>query len=128
VDWIQILSRLIKDRADGYVRPKIGVIVSAWDLLSDRDQLAGPSEFLRHQYPLLADFIAANERSLNICVFGISLFGGDPKQNPRFKETCLETDDPCAGGFVVYHRNGELVRESDLTIPIEWALREVSTE
>jgi hypothetical protein len=122
VDWIQIISRILGSGPVGAVRPKIGVVISAWDLLSEDEQVAGPRQYLKDQYPLLADFLESNSKKLVIEVFGISLFGGDPKRSAAFKDACLHADNPCSGGYVVRQVAGEARRVSDLTLPIAWAL------
>jgi hypothetical protein len=122
VDWIQIISRILRSESAGPTRPKIGVIVSAWDLLSVDEQAAGPRQYLKDQYPLLADFIESNSEKLEIEVFGMSLFGGDPKFSAAFREACLHADHPCSGGYVVRQVNGDARRVPDLTLPIAWAL------
>lgn len=122
VDWIQIISRTLRSGPNGTVRPKIGVVISAWDLLSDEEQKAGPTQYLQDQYPLLADFLESNSERLEIEVFGMSLFGGDPQQNQLFKEVCLNADNPCSGGYVVREIAGEVRNVTDLTLPISWAL------
>lgn len=122
VDWIQIISRVLRTRSSTDARSRIGIIVSAWDLLSEEEQAAAPIEYLTEQYPLLADFLESNSKNLEIELFGVSLFGGDPKRSVAFKEACLHAENPCAGGFVVRQVDGEVQRVSDLTLPIRWAL------
>jgi hypothetical protein len=122
VDWIQIISRTLRSGPNGATRPKIGLVISAWDLLSDDEQLAGPTQYLKDQYPLLADFLESNSKSLEIEIFGMSLFGGDPQHSQSFKEACLNADNPCRGGYVVRQIAGEVRKVPDLTLPIAWAL------
>lgn len=122
VDWIQIISRLIKSLSLSGARPRIGIVVSAWDLIAPGEQAAGPMQYLRDLYPLLADFIESNRKNLDIEIFGMSLFGGDPKQSQVFKEACLHADNPCSEGYVVRKVGADLQKNSDLTLPISWAL------
>lgn len=122
VDWIQIISRVLRSRSSVAMRPRIGIVVSAWDLLSEEEQAAAPIEYLREQYPLLADFLESNSKNLEIELFGVSLFGGDPKQSAAFKDACLHAAHPCDGGFVVRQVGTGVQRVPDLTLPIGWAL------
>lgn len=122
VDWIQIISRILRSRPAGVIRPKIGVVISAWDLLSEGEQAAGPRPYLKDQYPLLSDFLESNSEKLDIEIFGMSLFGGDPKHSAAFRDACLHADNPCDGGYVVHHVADETRTVPDLTLPIAWAL------
>lgn len=122
VDWIQIIGRILGSGRAGAIRPKIGVVISAWDLLSEDEQVTGPRQYLQDQYPLLADFLESNSKKLEIEVFGMSLFGGDPQRNAVFKDACLHADNPCSGGYVVRQVAGEARRVFDLTLPVAWAL------
>jgi hypothetical protein len=122
VDWIQIISRILRSGPASVERPKIGVVISAWDLLAEDEKLAGPRKYLRDQYPLLGDFLESNLEKLEVEVFGISLFGGDPKCSASFKDACLDSNNPCGGGYVVHQIGGHAQRVFDLTFPIAWAL------
>ncbi|MHC4054107.1 TRAFAC clade GTPase domain-containing protein [Bradyrhizobium sp. 25ACV] len=82
VEWIQMIIALCKQRSGPTVRPRIGVLITAWDLLSQDEQTEGPNGYLKSQYRLLSDYLRSNEDRAEFATFGVSLFGGDLKMQP----------------------------------------------
>ncbi|XIA63658.1 hypothetical protein ACFIOY_32045 [Bradyrhizobium sp. TZ2] len=122
VEWIQMIITLCKERSDPTVRPRIGILITAWDLLSEDEQAGGPSGYLKSQYRLLSDYLRSNGDRAEFATFGVSLFGGDLKMQPEFRDQFLNVGNPRERGFVDYSENGESKRSSDLTLPVMWAL------
>jgi Double-GTPase 1 len=56
VEWLQMLAALFRKRVGPRHRPRIGIVVSAWDVLSDDDREAGPLGYLNRDFRLLMIF------------------------------------------------------------------------
>jgi hypothetical protein len=52
-------------------------------------------------------------------VFGVSVVGGDLKDDEAFKKAFRE-GDLRKSGYAVYENNGKVVQDPDLTLPISW--------
>jgi hypothetical protein len=117
------LLRLLKDRLssqpDGR-KPRVAVIVSAWDLLESELRSAGPMAYLRQQFPLFAGTIDDIE-GVDIRVFGVSVVGGDLERDPDFKAR-YHRMDASSTGSVTIEEDGKVKNDSDVTIPIAWAI------
>lgn len=106
VEVLQFLFELI-DR-----RPRVAVVVSAWDLVQDVGQT--PREYLSRRMPLLRQFLDANDDAVDHAVFGVSAQGG---AIPDDKSKLLELDS--LKRIVVCHE-GE--NDHDITKPLAWLL------
>lgn len=104
------------------VAPRVAVLVTAWDLLSPEEQAEGPERYIRQQFPMLAGRLRDITR-LEIGVFGVSILGGDPAEDPLFKEELLASNSIQGRGFIVQQANGELQYSQDLTSPLAWCIR-----
>ncbi len=105
-DWVQMLAPLLRRPGE---RPRIGVVVTAFDLLSDEERAEGPSAYLRANFRLLMDFLDSNVDSLEHAVFGTSLYGCDFEMEPRRRDEILD-GDPRAYGFVIHELDGKPVQ------------------
>jgi len=92
---------------------KLGVIVSAWDLVED--QTSDPASWFGSRLPLLAQFLECNNLFWSTRIYGVSAQGGDLD---RDKVTLLQ-----------HHAASERLRisgpettEHDLTGPLKWLL------
>lgn len=121
-DWLQFFGKAFSDRIGNGDRPKIALIVSAWDCVPNDRQAAGPSVYLAQEFPLLAQFIEANEDAFDFSAFGVSIAGGDFDKEPGFKERSLSQDNPLSGAYVVHELGGAAEVEKDVTIPISWIM------
>ena len=101
-------------------KPRIAVIVTAWDLLDKERSAAGPQAYLQKEYPLFAGRIADLDR-FDVMIFAMSVFGGDPKADGEFRKKLLDSDIQSVG-FVRFDCNGQVKQESDMTLPIAWAI------
>jgi len=120
-DWMQFLRRAISDHTGGIHRPRIGVVVSAWDAVPTDQKAAGPMQYLRDNFPLLHQFIETNGEEFDLQVFGLSVVSGDLKADADFKKQ-YEAGNPREFGFVIHSLQGELRQDADVTLPVAWAL------
>lgn len=120
-DWLQCLKRVFTDRISGSYRPRIGIIVAAWDRVPKDEQDLGPDKYLDTNFPLFKQFIDTNGEHFDFGTFGVSIVGGDFKNAPGFREEYLK-GNPHKSGYVVHSLNGIVEKSNDLTIPIVWAM------
>lgn len=106
-------------------KPRVAVLVTAWDILDREQTTRSPTEFLAKEYPLFAGRIGDVSR-LEIAVFGVSVVGGDLADS-SFRQSFLSTGLQDAGYIVPpTGRGGQ--REPDLTLPITWVLDGLSDQ
>ena len=101
-------------------RPRVAVLVTAWDLLDRERKAAGPFSYIESEYPLFAGRIMNNE-ALDIKVFGTSVVGGDLERDDAFRAHFVQ-GDLRSSGFVVTTNNGRSEESLDLTLPITWLI------
>jgi len=102
------------------VRPRVAILVTAWDRLDMESRGKGPSAYIAEQYPLLAGRL--NDISeFDIRVFGVSIVGGD-FIDPAFQEEFFRADLKDVG-YVDLEENGEVQTKSDVTLPVAWVIR-----
>lgn len=121
VDWIQLIAGLYRERLGAAFRPRIGIVITAWDDLDADARAAGPMEHLRNNHKLLYDFIVNNRDRMDLAVFGVTLYGGDLK-DPVFSQSLVDSLDPRKNGWVTYEADGKVRTSPDLLTPIVWAL------
>lgn len=109
---------------DNEAKPRVAVVITAWDLLDDETAAAGPMSYLRRQFPLFAGRVS--DADLDVRVFGVSIIGGD-LADEDFKRDYLKSD-PAAAGFVVFSGEAEAVeRSADIALPVDWVVESVSS-
>lgn len=101
------------------IRPRVVVLVTAWDRLDLETKEKGPSTFIADQYPLFAGRLK-DISNFDTKVFGVSVVGGD-FTDTKFQEEFFESDLKDAG-FVVFEKEGGLDTRSDVTLPVAWAI------
>jgi hypothetical protein len=121
-EWLQFLRRAFTAVAGGSFRPRVGMVISAWDAVPVDQQPAGPVPYLKDNFPMLHQFIEANKDRFDFQLFGVSIVDGDLKNDEQFKETYLN-GRPQDFGVVVHSLSGQLTQSSDITLPVAWALR-----
>jgi hypothetical protein len=121
-DLLQFLEKAFKNRVGRGYRPRIGIVVAAWDLVPTDRQKEGPGRYIAREFPLLHQFLQSNDDTFEFASFGISIAGGDFVLQPGFKDKCLALDDPLELGYVVYDVAGKTIRKSDLTLPVAWGM------
>ncbi|MFH2000918.1 MAG: hypothetical protein ABIK28_14650 [Planctomycetota bacterium] len=118
VDWLQFILQAVHDRYPHTVRPRVGIIVAAWDCVAN-DYQGGPSEWIQENMPLLHQFCITNQAVFEISFFGSSIFSGDPENDSEFANE-LGQKDPRTTGYVLHSLDN--IKSDDFTIPIAWAL------
>lgn len=118
-ELVRYLSHTLADRPDGS-KPRVAVIVTAWDTNHEETRLAGPMQYLQDQFPMFAGRIRKPGR-LEIEVFGMSIVGGDLRKDRQFRES-LKRRNLAELGYTAVLRDGVVVEDSDVTIPLAWAL------
>lgn len=118
-ELLRYLSITLMDRPDGS-QPRVAVVVTAWDMLDGKAKAAGPMQYLRAQFPFLAGKIQTPGR-LEIETFGMSIVGGDLRSDKGFKES-LKGRDLSEVGYTAVMRDGAMVEDPDVTLPLAWVL------
>ena len=120
-ELLRYLSLLLADRPDGS-RPRVAVVVTAWDMLDDNARAAGPMRYLQDQFPMFAGRIRAPDR-LEIETFGMSIVGGNLRgpANKAFRNS-LKGKDLAEAGYTAIMRDGTVIEDKDVTLPLAWAL------
>lgn len=121
VDWVQFLRQAFTDRVGGSYRPRIGIVVAAWDLVASDQKIAGPAAWVASNLPLLAQYIGSNSKDFEFAYFGVSVASGDLNADQEFKKAYLK-GDPRTAGEVVHSLSGEVETSTDVTLPVAWAL------
>jgi Double-GTPase 1 len=120
-ELIRYLELTMTGESDGS-RPKLSVVVSAWDRVDQDTFERGPNAYLAAEYPLLAGRLR-DVSKLEVRTFGLSVVGGDLKDDVEFREGFLErgldqhgwvaVGDPLTG---LWHK------ETDITLPVAWVV------
>lgn len=115
------LTLKLADRPSG-ARPRLAVVVTAWDMLDAEAKAAGPVRYLEEQFPMFAGRLKTPGR-LDVEVFGMSIVGGNLRgtANKQFRDS-LKKRDLSEVGYTAMMRDGVMVEDPDVTLPLEWAL------
>ena len=101
-------------------KPRIAVMVTAWDRLDNDRSAGGPLAYLHREYPLFSGRLA-DQDSFDVKVFATSILGGDPELDESFRDKLLGKG--CQGsGYVRFELDGTIKEKSDLTIPVAWTI------
>ena len=117
-EFLRFLELKLPDRPTGR-KPRIAVIVTAWDLLDRERSTAGPRAYLQQEYPLFVGRLDDLDR-FDVEIFAMSILGGDLKGDEGFRDRLLDSDFQSAG-FVRFDHGGTIKEESDVTLPVAWA-------
>jgi hypothetical protein len=118
-ELIRFLECSLAKREDGE-RPRLSVVVTAWDLVDTGIFQQGPLAYLQREYPLVAGRLTDLE-ALNVRIFGLSSVGGDLKHDPAYRQAFLEAG-PDGHGWVAVDDGDGWKKDSDITLPIAWAV------
>jgi hypothetical protein len=118
VDWIQFILAAAARVRKSPLPPRVGVVITAWDLAPCEFTELGPDAYLAKEMPLLSQFLLANTDRLQSRVFGVSSSGGNLDDTNY--QTAYFDNDPRMAGFVVSGTPPR--RTSDPTVPLRWAL------
>lgn len=111
------LLRILEDNLTReHGRPRVAVVVSAWDKLSDGEQDAGPLMYLANEFPLFAGRLK-DEHRVDVRVFGLSVLGGDVVDE-QFRQDILANGIQGRGYTVC----DDGIRLADVTVPLQWIL------
>ena len=118
-ELLRLLQERLSPRPDGG-KPRIAVVVTAWDLLNAESKLAGPLTYLRRQFPLFSGALEDLDR-IDARVYGVSIVGGDLTRDAEFKMRyhSMDTSD---SGTITFERDGIVLHDTDVTLPIAWAI------
>jgi hypothetical protein len=119
-ELIRFLEVSLIDRPDS-TRPRVSVVVSAWDFVDAGTFANGPRAYLEQEYPLFAGRLGDLVR-LDVRVFGLSVVGGDLKSDAECREAVQEGGLTGRGWVAVEDGEGTWVKEGDLTLPIAWVV------
>jgi len=95
---------------------RVGVIVSAWDIIKEKEPAAQPDHWLADYVPFLDGFLKMNPEMFVTRIYGVSAQGGD---NERDGEKLRALDMPTLRIKV----QGQDCGEHDITAPLKWVLR-----
>lgn len=118
-ELIRFLEVSLACREDGE-RPRLSVVVTAWDRVDVETFQLGPFSYLEREYPLVAGKLGDLE-SLDVRVFGLSSVGGDLKNDPAYRAAFLEAGS-VGKGWVAIEDQDEWIENPDITLPIAWAV------
>jgi len=121
VSLIELLRFLEENLySDGLQKPKVAIVVTAWDLLNAEDAKTGPDGYLQAQFPMFAGRL--NDKcNLNVKVFGLSSIGGN-LDAAEFSKKFKEGESDHKGYVVTRDIDNNLKTINDITSPIEWIL------
>ena len=106
VQLCELLKMLEHTWKDSQSARRVAIIVTAWDRLDE--ELAnndGPYEYINSEFPLFAGKIQS-PTNMEICVFGVSIVGGDLTIDSEFKEDFLNQRFQDTGYLVKKHPPG----------------------
>ncbi|GAA3773083.1 hypothetical protein [Flavobacterium ginsengiterrae] len=101
-------------------KPKVAIMVTAWDLLDPQESKESPMTYLEKQYPLFAGRLS-DINSLDVKIFGCSIVGGD--LNMEEFGIAFQDQNINDVGYVVYQdEDGYVIKQDDVTKPMSWLL------
>lgn len=100
-------------------RPRVAVIVAAWDKLDPKERASAPIKYLDKQFPLFAGRLR-DTLDVDVRVFGLSVVGGDFSVQ-AFRDKLLDEGVP-GHGYVVFEQAGKVEESKDVTVPLQWLL------
>ncbi len=119
-ELIRFLELTLARRAHGG-KPRLAVVISAWDLVGPDVFESGPVTYLEEEYPILAGRLDDLE-TLDVQVFGLSVVGGNLDEE-AFKKAFLEKGIDGHGWVAVRDAaTGTWTKHSDVTKPVAWAI------
>lgn len=120
-DWLQFLRTAFTERVASRYRPRVAVVIAAWDRVPSDSRGGTPSSYLEENYPMLHQFMVSNPEDFEFQTFGVSVVGGDLRDDPPFRERYLK-GIPTDQGRVVHTLGNGVAETPDITLPVAWAL------
>lgn len=118
-ELLRLLQQRLSVRADGG-KPRLAVVVTAWDTLDPHAQLDGPLTYLRKQFPLFAGALE-DVKQIELRIYGVTIVGGDLQRDDAFR-TRYQGMVMADCGSVTFMRDGASHTDPDITIPVAWAI------
>lgn len=109
---------MVENAKGGSEKPRIAIVISAWDALPADS--GTPMAILRKNLPMLAGLLEVIE-NVEVKVFGVSIFGGDPATDPAILAQC-QKDVSGMGWAVLEEPDGTVLTDGDVTLPMHWVL------
>ena len=100
----------------GIMRPRVAVVVTAWDMLHEEERVAGPRAYLEKEYPLFSGRLK-DELDVDVRVYGVSILGRDVIA-PGVREHIQQSGIKGLG----YAVDGDGNVKTDITAPVRWLL------
>jgi Double-GTPase 1 len=120
-ELIRFLELSLANRPDGG-RPRLAIVVAAWDLVDGKTFLNGPEAFIAKEYPMVAGRLEDTER-LEVKIFALSVVGGDLQADKEYREAFLERPFAENGWVSAWDATQQgWQKDPDVTLPIAWAI------
>lgn len=119
-ELLRFLETSLSVRPDGQP-PRVSIVVSAWDIVDQKEFAKGPRAWLEREYPLFGGRLNDIE-VIDLRVFGLSVVGGDLKADEICRIDVQENGLDGRGWVAVQNDEGVWERVPDLTLPIAWAV------
>lgn len=120
-ELVRYLELTMADRPDETL-PRLSLIVSAWDRVDQTTFDKGPIAYLAKEYPLFAGRLQ-DCSALDVQVFGLSVVGGDLKDDAAFRDEFLESGLDQHGWVAVRDPDtGKWSKQPDITLPVAWVV------
>ncbi|BCG86887.1 hypothetical protein MesoLj113c_29970 [Mesorhizobium sp. 113-3-9] len=120
-ELLRHLQQRLADKPNG-TRPRLAVMVTAWDNLDPEKQAVGPMEFLRKEFPLFAGALEDLER-MEMRVYGVTIVGGDLKRDDKFRKR-YQNMIMAESGTVTFESGGSWQESPDVTLPVAWVIED----
>ncbi|WP_234086911.1 hypothetical protein [Azonexus sp. R2A61] len=120
VSLCELLRMLENTLSKANGKPKVAIIVTAWDALPPDIRTQSPLTYIQEQFPLFAGRLR-DSSDVHIRTFGLSILGGDVG-NAQFREQYLNGGGLKGAGYVVFEENGQIIQDKDVTHPIQWLI------
>lgn len=118
-ELVRYLELTLANRPDG-TKPRLSIVVSAWDRVDQVTFARGPIAYLATEYPLFAGRIK-DCTALDVQVFGLSVVGGDLKDDAAFRDQFLESGLDEHGWVAIQEPDSGIWSEQpDITLPVAW--------
>ena len=115
-EFLRFLEFALADKTDG-AKPRVAILVTAWDILDPNVADKGPMVHLADEYPLLTGRLADISK-LDVRVFGTSVVGGD-FADEKFRQKFF-VRELRESGYVVHETDEKVTKNYDLTLPVAW--------
>lgn len=120
-ELIRFLELTLSTRQNGQ-KPRLSVVVSAWDLVDKGTFAKGPVSYLSTEYPLFAGRLIDTDR-LDVRVFGLSVVGGDLKVDAAYREAYFDKALDEHGWVAIQNADdSQWIKDADVTLPVAWVV------